>query len=115
MRWLVLLVILWGTFASSVGGTNSHGIAALADEIHADPGLSVAAPGHAHADEDGAWAAHGATADHPHHAADHSHDKAHALPAAWRANAPLLPLWFGHTPVWIESVEPSRLERPPMG
>ena len=30
MRWLVLLVILFGTLLSSVGGMSSHGIAAIA-------------------------------------------------------------------------------------
>jgi len=117
MRWLVLMVIMFGTIISSVGGTNSHGIAASAAALHVAP-MSLDTP-HEHAHEDGdsglAMVSHGATADHPHHGADHSHDKAHALPALWSSVAPQLPGWFGLVRPWIEMVRASRLERPPMG
>lgn len=121
LRCLVLLVILMGTFISSVGGMNSHGIAAIAAVNHVSSASSVSdhdhAHGHAHEAGDSEWgsASHGASADHPHHGADHSHDKAHALPAAWNAATPALPVWFGHVRPWTEMVQASRLERPPMG
>jgi hypothetical protein len=118
MRWLVLVVILFGTLISSVGGMNSHGIAAIAAVAHAAPATADTAHEHGHAHEEDASPAtlmHGTTADHPHHGADHSHDKAHALPDAWGPAAPLLPVWFGHVRPWTESAQASRLERPPMG
>jgi hypothetical protein len=123
MRWVVLLVILFGTIISSVGGMYSHGIAAIAAVSHVSAASSDTehhrSHGHAHedGDGDGEWVEgrHGASADHPHHGADHSHDKAHALPAAWHSAAPMLPAWFGHAVLRIEMVEASRLERPPMG
>lgn len=121
MRWLVLLVILFGTMVSSVGGMYSHGIAAIAAVSHVSAAPSEAehdhAHGHAHEDGGGEWVveSHSASADHPHHGADHSHDKAHALPAAWHSAAPVVPAWFGHVRLWIEMVQASRLERPPMG
>ena len=121
MRWLVLLVILFGTMVSSVGGMYSHGIAAIAAVSHVSAVPSEAAHdhahGHAHEDGGGEWVVESlsASADHPHHGADHSHDKAHALPAAWHSAAPVVPAWFGHVRLWIEMVQASRLERPPMG
>ncbi|MES2840875.1 hypothetical protein [Hydrogenophaga sp.] len=121
MRWLVLLVILFGTVISSVGSMNSHGIAAIASAGHADSAGPDTehdhAHGHAHEDGGSTWVvgSHGGSADHPHHGADHSHDKAHALPITWDVAAPQLPVWTGHARLWIEMVEPSRLERPPMG
>jgi hypothetical protein len=120
IRWLVLMVILFGALISSVGSMNSHGIAAIAAAVHADPVFQDDTHDHAHSDahedDDGDLVlGHGASSDHPHHGADHSHDKAHALPAAWRAATPPLPVWFGDVGPWIESVQASRLERPPMG
>ncbi|MBT9466278.1 hypothetical protein [Hydrogenophaga sp.] len=121
MRWLVLLVILFGTVISSVGGMNSHGIAAIASASHADStGLDTGHDhAHGHAHEDGSservMGSHGTSADHPHHGADHSHDKAHALPITWNVAVPQLPVWIGQARLWIEIVEASRLERPPMG
>ncbi len=123
MRWLVLLVILFGTVVSSVGGMYSHGIAAIAAVSHVSAASSETehehSHGHAHedGDSDAEWVvgSQGASADHPHHGADHSHDKAHALPAELHLAAPVLPAWFGHVRLWIEIVQASRLERPPMG
>lgn len=113
MRWLVLLVILLGTIISSIGSTNSHGIAAA---LHVSPTSLDTSHEHAHEDGDsGLEMLHGAAADHPHHGADHSHDKAHALPVIWSSAAPQLPGWFGIVWPWIEMVQTSRLERPPMG
>lgn len=137
VRWLVLMVILFGTVLSSVGGTYSHGIAALTAELHGDPMTSgttdataydsAVSAGHEHShdhtqgpvDEDGdgelIMVSTGAPVDHSHHGADHSHDKAYALPAAWASASPQLPAWFGVVRSWTEMIEVSRLERPPMG
>ncbi|WP_374407289.1 hypothetical protein [Hydrogenophaga sp.] len=124
LRWLVLVVIMFGTVFSSIGGTSSHGLAAIAASIHVAPlssdGSHEHAHGHAHEDEQGgddglAIVNLSAAADHSHHGPDHSHDKAHALPVAWISSAPPLPDWVGRVRPWIEMVQASRLERPPMG
>ena len=120
MGWLVMVVILFATIISSIGRTGSHGLAAFPAALH----VTVAsldtthehAHEHAHGDEGIGGVTQRAGADHPHHhGADHSHDKAHALPVAWSSAAPRLPGWFGHVRPWIEMVRGSRLERPPMG
>lgn len=117
VRWLVLAVILFGTILSSIGGTHSHGLAALEATLHVAPSSSDGSHGHTHEDLGGdlTMVDESAAADHPHHGADHSHDKAHALPAAWSSSAPQLPGWRGIVRPWIEMVRASRLERPPMG
>ena len=119
MRWLALVVILFGTLIASVGGMNSHGIAAIAAATHAASATTDTAHEHGHVHDDAdispATLMHGPTADHPHHGADHSHDKAHALPSSWDVATPQPPLWIGQARLWIEMVEASRLERPPMG
>ena len=120
MGWLVLVVIMFGTIISSIGGTSSHGLAAFATALHVTPTsmdtFHAHVHEHAHEDEGIGLVTQSAGADHPHHhGADHSHDKAHALPVAWRSAAPQLPGWFGLVRPWIEMVQASRLERPPMG
>ena len=114
MRWLVLVVIMFGTNISSIGGTRSHGLAAFPTALHVTAFSSDASHEHMHEEGTG-LVTQSAGADHPHHGADHSHDKAHALPVAWRSVAPQLPSWFGLVRPWIEMVQASRLERPPMG
>jgi hypothetical protein len=117
VRWLVLVVILFGTILSSVGGTSSHGLAAIAVALHAAPSSPDASPGHGH-EEHGVelvMVDNSASADHPHHEMDHSHDKAHALAVAWRTATPQPSSWLLSVRLWIEMVEASRLERPPMG
>lgn len=113
VRWLVLVVILFGTILSSMGGTSSHGLAAIAVALHAAPDEPN---GHAHEEQGGelAMVDNSASADHPHHAADHSHDKAHAPSVAWRSAVPQSPSWWRLARPWIEMVEAFRLERPPM-
>ena len=103
--WLVLLALVVGTVLAAVGNVRSHGLAELA-AVHPDAHSHLDA--HDPSDIDTA-------ADHAHHGDDHSHDKAHALPVTWHMAAPLLPEWIGQTRLWIEMVEASRLERPPMG
>ena len=121
MRWLVLVVILLGTIISSVGGTNSHGIAPIGAALHAAamPSDASDVDAHEHAHEVGdrglAMAGLGATADHPHHGSDHSHDKAHVLPVGWNSAAARISGWLGLERPWIAMVQASRLERPPMG
>lgn len=121
MRWLVLVVIMFGTMISSVGGMNSHGIALISEALHAsstNPDTQRDLE-HGHVHEDGfdglATVSHGTTGDHPHHGVDHSHDKAHALPTTWSMATPQLPAWYGHVRQLIEMIQASRLERPPMG
>ena len=115
MRWLVLLVIMVGTITSSIGGMSSHGLADLSTALHATPGEPH---GHPHEDQGGELVMVDQTAaadHHHHHGADHSHDKAHALPMAWNSATPQLPGWFGWVRQWTEMVQTYRLERPPMG
>lgn len=114
-RWLVLIAILFGTIISSIGSTSSHGLAALSTVLHVTPVSSEEPHEHAHVDEDNGVVNQDAASDHPHHGLDHSHDKAHALPAAWITAASQLPGWLGVVRPWIEMVHASRLERPPMG
>jgi len=125
--WLVVVVILFVTIISSIGRTSSHGFAAFPAALHVTATSldtfqeHVHEHVHEHAHEDGGirGVTQSAGADHPHHpyhhGADHSHDKAHALPVAWSSAAPQLPGWFGHVRLWIEMLRASRLERPPMG
>ncbi len=120
MLWLLLWVILFGTVVSSVGSMYSHGIAAIAAVSHVSAASSDTEHGHAHShgreDGDGerVEVSHGASTDHSHHGADHSHDKVHALPITWSVAAPQLPVWIGQAMLRIEMVGASRLERPPM-
>jgi hypothetical protein len=115
VQWRVLLVFMFGTIISSIGGTSSHGLAALTSAVHVTPLSSDESHEHVHEDEGIGLVNQSASANHPHHGADHSHDKAHALPATWSTAAPPLPGWFGLVRPWIEMVQASRLERPPMG
>jgi len=117
VRWLVLVVIMFGTIIFSIGSTSSHGLAVIAAAHHVAPFSSDESHGHVHEVGGGevAMVNQSAGADHPHHGADHSHDKAHALPVAWTSAAPQLPAWWGLVRPWIEMVQASRLERPPMG
>jgi hypothetical protein len=117
VRWLVLVTIMFGALISSIGSTSSHGLAAIAAVLHVAPSFSDESHGHSHEDLGGelAMVDASASADHHHHGADHSHDKAHALPLAWRSAAPQPPSWWLLVKPWIEMVQASRLERPPMG
>lgn len=117
MRWLVLAVIMFGTILSSIGSMNSHGLAAIGSAIHADVSASDETHGHVHGDQGGeiADSDQSAGTDHPHHQADHSHDNSHALPITWSSTATLLRSWQLKVRPWVEMVQASRLERPPMG
>ena len=120
--WLVMVVVLFATIISSIGRASSHGFAAFPAALHVTAKFldTFQKHVHEHAHEDGGikgvTQSAGADLHHNHHhGADHSHDKAHALPATWSSAAPQLPGWFGHVRPWIEMVQASRLERPPMG
>lgn len=120
MGWLVLVVILFGAIISSIGATSSHGLAAFPAALHVATPAALDTSGeqvHEQAQEDeGTGSANqSAGADHPHHGTDHSHDKAHALPARWHSAALLLAGWFGRVRPWVERAQAFRLERPPMG
>lgn len=117
VRWLVLVVILFGTIISSIGSTGSHGLAVISAMFHVAPSSSAESHGHVHEDRGGKLTLvnQSAGADHPHHGADHSHDNAHALPVTWGSVPPQLPGKGGLVRPWIETVQASRLERPPMG
>ncbi len=120
MRWLVLIVIMFGTFISSMGDTRSHGLAAIAS--HAvfalqEPHSSDQQQQHLHEDQGGglAMVEVSPSADHPHHETDHSHDKVHAPAAAWNSAAAQPSSWTAPVRPWIEMVQATRLERPPKG
>jgi hypothetical protein len=116
MRWMVLIVIVVGTIISSIGLTSSHGLAAISVG-HTSAQLTADEPhGHSHDDQgDEIAQVEGLLGgDHAHHAVDHSHDKAHALPAGWHAASTQAPAWCRQARPWVEMVQASRLERPPM-
>lgn len=117
MRWLVLIVITFGTVVSTIGLTSSHGLAALVESHQSALNTPETLRGHEHA-EQGVEASgfdERASAGHPHHAMDHSHDIAHHLPLAWGAASPQLPAWEVMVRPWIEMGQAYRLDRPPMG
>lgn len=117
MRWLVLAALMFGTILSAIGSMNSHGLAAIGTALHAGSSASDGMHGHVHGDRGGEIVVSNQSAgsDHPHHQADHSHDNSHALPIAWSTTATLLRSWQLQVWPWIEMVQASRLERPPMG
>lgn len=110
-RWvamLVALVMLLGALITPWGLAKSHGSSAISALHHGEPWGSDDGHGHSHED-DAPISADG----HAHHASDHSHDKAHALPVA-------LPAWGVAAAVWRERASHPRpwpsldgLERPP--
>lgn len=105
---LIALVMLLGALITPWGLVKSHGSAAVAALDHNEPWSLDEAHGHSH-DDDVPM-----TADsHAHHAGDHSHDNAHALPER-------LPGLNGYVAIWRERAadagpSPSLdgLERPP--
>ena len=97
MQWLVFMVILFGTILPSVGGMKSHGLAAVKATHHVALFTSNGShePGHEEADSELEILNQPAANDQAHPTADHSHDKAHTLPAAWSPSTPQLPSWLG--------------------
>ena len=117
MRWLVLIVITYGTVVSSIGLTSSHGLAAIAESHQSMPTALEDNHGHEHAvqEVEVSGADERASGEHPHHAMDHSHDMAHHLPLAWGAASQQLPSWEVMVRPWVEMGQAYRLDRPPMG
>ena len=114
LLWWVLLMFMVGMNFSSVGETSSHGLAAISMAMHVTAPTSGDSDEHLHQGEAiGVDQSEGG--DHPHHAADHSHDKVHALPPAWGKSDFELPRGSGLVRSWRELIQASRLERPPMG
>jgi hypothetical protein len=117
VRWLVLMVITFGTVVSSIGLTSSHGLAAIVESHQSALTAPEELHGHEHA-EQGVGASESderASGEHPHHAMDHSHDIAHHLPLVWSTSSPQLPSWEVMVRPWIEMGRAYRLDRPPMG
>lgn len=108
LRWLVLMALIWGTLVSSVGLTTSHGLTGLAVTDHGV--ASGDAHGHAH-DEDVQVA--DPAGGHPHHDADHFHDKAHALPEQLAVAPAASPERIAVAQAWVPGLEAGRLDRPP--
>lgn len=111
LRVWVLAVLMVGTLVSSLGQVSSHGIAAVAAFQHE----SEVEHGHAHEDDASlAPPAHGELAHVHHNSADHSHDKAHALPAQLALAQTASPVWWA----LAHPLSPGRLvfwlDRPPM-
>lgn len=106
----VMVVLLLGMLVSSLGHASSHGIAAVVAAQHGGDAAHV----HSYDDAPDAHSPAG-EAGHPHHnSADHSHDKAHALPFMPGIHLPVVPVWrpLAH-PLdagWLGF----RLDRPPM-
>lgn len=107
--WLVAVLLL-GMLLSSLGHTSSHGIAAIAGVQHGQN----TDHGHSHDDEpDGPLTT--SDASHAHHnSADHSHDKAHALPLKLSIHLPEAPIWRPLTHPLDAGWVVFRLDRPPM-
>lgn len=111
---LILLGMLFGAIVSSMGGVTSHGLAAFAATQHNVDGISVDVHGHSHEDDDAKPAFSDAGADHPHHGADHSHDKSHVPSSAITIAISMAASRPATARPWVKLVEAFRLERPPM-
>lgn len=109
--WLVLVALLCGMLGSAVGAIHSHGIAVLAAIDHGIGSDADPAHGHAHEDDETTGAA--VDSAHPHHAHDHSHDKAHISPEGMTAWIPRPSAWHGTVCSQAERGPVFRLERPP--
>lgn len=110
MRLGVLLVILLGTLLSSLGTLQSHGLQTLDMLQHVESVASDDSHGHSHEDEslalfDGL--------PHTHLGADHSHDKAHALPVMPAVVPAMAELRKPAQLAWVDRLTSHRLERPP--
>lgn len=111
LRVWVVTILLVGTLVSSLGQMSSHGIAAVAAVQHD----SDAAHGHSHDDgePDASWAV-GDPAHVHHNNADHTHDKAHALPVTLSIASPPVPVLHPLAHPLAPGHLVFRLDRPPM-
>lgn len=108
VRAWVLLVILVGTLLSSVGSLHSHSLAALKAVQHAE----TVHDDHGHSHDDDVLERYSGPL-HSHLGADHSHDKAHALPVVPGISASEPPFWGATSLDWLDRLIAHRLERPP--
>lgn len=109
MRIYVLVSILIGNLLSSVGALDTHALATLDAVQHA---LLKHDDAHGHSHGDDLLALYEGTS-HSHLGADHSHDKAHALPTMLVAAVAAVPYWKPRSAIWTERLTAHRLERPP--
>lgn len=84
----IALVLLLGALITPWGMAKSHGSAAVSFLLH-DEGWG-ADDGHGHSHEDDLPISHG---NHVHHAGDHSHDHAHALPTGLPGLNEVVAVW----------------------
>lgn len=110
MRLGVLLVIFMGTLLSSLGNLHSHGFQTLDAIQHAEAAALDDAHGHTHEDESLTYVD---GVSHSHLGADHSHDKAHALPVEPDVVLAMKPLRKARMLSWMDRLASRRLERPP--
>lgn len=111
LRVWVLAVLMLGMLVSSLGQVSSHGIAAVAAAQHDGE------VGHGHSHEEDVSSAQPAGSDvvHVHHnSADHSHDKAHALPTRLTLAQTAAPVWWALAHPLAPGRMVFRLDRPPM-
>ena len=115
VRCFVMIAILLGTLISSQGVFSSHGLAAITPD-HSSTFSASKSQSHSHTNQGEASAEQTDIVDahHPHHTADHTHDKAHALPTCWTSSSDMRPDWCPKVHPKIEMIQASRLERPPM-
>jgi hypothetical protein len=113
---VLIAALLLGALLSSIGGTASHGLAALSAAEHTAAALADEAHGHVHEDGEDDIAAGGPdlSTGHFHHGHDHSHDNAHAPPGVQASAATWPARWRPADRAWVEHVVPFRLDRPPM-
>ncbi len=104
------LVFLLGALITPWGLAQSHGLAAVSTFHHGDSGDLLDEGGHSH--EDDATVSQGVQV---HHAGDHSHDHAHAVPTG-------LPVLSGSKTAWHAKPAPpgpwpslDDIEHPPRG
>jgi hypothetical protein len=109
MRLGVLLVILVGTLLSSLGGLHSHGLKTLDVIQHAE---ATEGDSHGHSHEEADLALFDGRS-HTHLGADHSHDKAHALPLMPAVAPVMKPPGKPLVLAWMDRLAIHRLDRPP--
>jgi len=110
VRVWVLVILLLGTLVSSMGQARSHGLAEMAAVVHTDEN----GYGHSHEGGDAPGVIADDDAGHFHHNnADHSHEKAHALPQTMIVMAGTMPVWCPLAHPLACGRTTSRLDRPP--
>jgi hypothetical protein len=103
----VVSIVLLAALISPWGLAKSHGAAALTISDHQVSLIVDHDHGHSHDDDSGA------SADHPHHAGDHTHENAHALPAALPAAFVVPAAWQWRTADAGPWPSLDGIERPP--